>query len=68
MKNFARQWVDPMFQFSWLLLAIIAHFTLIIGLTVGIIVGIWLIGLIVAITLFILSYTFLVMIWYGGQR
>lgn len=68
MKNFARQWVDPIFQFSWLLLAIIAHFALIIGLIIGLVVGVWLVGIIVAATLFILSYTFLVLIWYGGQR
>ncbi|XP_039292583.1 kinase D-interacting substrate of 220 kDa B [Nilaparvata lugens] len=68
MKNFARQWVDPTFQFSWLLLVLLAHFVLIVGVIVTLIVGNWMIGLVVTSAIFLLIYAFLVVIGFGSQR
>ncbi|RZF42902.1 hypothetical protein LSTR_LSTR003618 [Laodelphax striatellus] len=68
MKNFARQWVDPTFQFSWLMLVLLAHFVLIVGAIVVLIVGNWLVSVIVTTAIFILIYAFLVVIGFGSQR
>ncbi|KAJ9575076.1 hypothetical protein L9F63_007737, partial [Diploptera punctata] len=68
MKNFARQWMDPVFQFSSLLLLVIVHFALIVGMIVGLAVQSWLIGVCSGGGLIILCYTFLVLVWYGSQR
>ncbi|XP_049858446.1 kinase D-interacting substrate of 220 kDa B isoform X1 [Schistocerca gregaria] len=68
MKNFARQWIDPVFQFSSLLLAVVVHILLMTGVVVGLVSGQWVAGVSTAAALLILIYTFLVVIWYGSQR
>ncbi|KAL1140770.1 hypothetical protein AAG570_000700 [Ranatra chinensis] len=68
MQNFARQWVEPMVQFSWLLMAILAHFSVVFGLAVGLASSSWMIGVTSAATAFALIYFFLLLLWYGSQR
>ncbi|XP_046681629.1 kinase D-interacting substrate of 220 kDa B isoform X2 [Homalodisca vitripennis] len=68
MKNFARQWVDPTFQFSWLLMAIIVHLAALSGTVVSLSLTHWLPGIVVIFTLLILTYTFLAVVWYGSNR
>ena len=68
MKNFARQWVDPVFQFSSLLLLVVVHIALITGIVVGLAIQSWLIGVCSGGGLVLLCYTFLVLVWYGSQR
>ncbi|XP_069672913.1 kinase D-interacting substrate of 220 kDa B isoform X3 [Periplaneta americana] len=68
MKNFARQWVDPVFQFSSLLLLVVVHTALLTGVVIGLAVKSWIIGICTGGGLVLLCYTFLVLVWYGSQR
>ncbi|XP_023721158.1 kinase D-interacting substrate of 220 kDa B isoform X5 [Cryptotermes secundus] len=68
MKNFARQWVDPVFQFSSLLLLVIVHTALLAGMVIGLAVRSWIIGVCSGGGLVLLCYTFLILVWYGSQR
>ncbi|PSN34444.1 hypothetical protein C0J52_21643 [Blattella germanica] len=68
MKNFARQWVDPVFQFSTLLLLVVVHIALLVGMTIGLAVQSWLIGVCSGGGLVLLCYIFLLLVWYGSQR
>lgn len=68
MKAFARHWVDPTFQFSWLLLAILGHLALLLGTIVSLLSRSWLSGPLVALAKCFLVYTFLFLVWYGGNR
>ncbi|XP_058810678.1 kinase D-interacting substrate of 220 kDa B-like [Phymastichus coffea] len=68
MKNFARQWLDPSFQFSSLLFLVITHVSLLIGVTIGLICQSWITGLISGASLVILIYVFLLMVWYANKR
>lgn len=68
MKNFARQWVDPVFQFSSLLLLVVVHTALLAGMVIGLAVRSWIIGVCSGGGLVLLCYTFLVLVWFGSQR
>ncbi|XP_025602086.2 kinase D-interacting substrate of 220 kDa B isoform X3 [Athalia rosae] len=68
MKNFARQWMDPVFQFSSLLFIVVVHVSLLVGVIVGLAVQSWIIGLSVGVSLVVFSYVFLVLVWYANQR
>ncbi|XP_051176452.1 kinase D-interacting substrate of 220 kDa isoform X4 [Leptopilina boulardi] len=68
MKNFARPWIDPAFQFSSLLFLVITHVVLLIGITHGLALQSWIIGLSVGIGLIFLVYIFLILIWYANKR
>ncbi|XP_054258040.1 kinase D-interacting substrate of 220 kDa B isoform X3 [Macrosteles quadrilineatus] len=68
MKSFARQWVDPTFQFSWLLLVLVCHLAVLVGVVIGLILYHWLPAAIVILTIFILTYALLAVIWYGSNR
>ncbi|XP_021938085.1 kinase D-interacting substrate of 220 kDa isoform X3 [Zootermopsis nevadensis] len=68
MKNFARQWVDPVFQFSSLLLLVIVHTALLAGMVIGLAVRSWIIGVCSGGGLVLFCYTFLILVWYGSQR
>lgn len=68
MKNFAKQWVDPVFQFTSLLFIIILHLALIVGITVGLAVTDWMIGLVVGMNVLFLCYLFLIFIWFANRR
>ncbi|XP_025995855.1 kinase D-interacting substrate of 220 kDa B isoform X3 [Solenopsis invicta] len=68
MKNFARQWIDPVFQFSSLLFLVIAHISLLVGVTLGLALQSWIIGLSSGISLLIIVYIFLILVWYANKR
>ena len=59
MKNFEAQWVEPLFTFTWLLFLLIVHITLLVGLFVGLITGIWLAGVFTTVILIVIIYGFL---------
>ncbi|XP_023245841.1 kinase D-interacting substrate of 220 kDa [Copidosoma floridanum] len=67
MKNFARQWLDPTFKFSSLLFLIVAHVSLLLGVTVGLACKSWLTGLVSGASLVVAVYVFLVAIWYANK-
>jgi ankyrin repeat-rich membrane spanning protein len=68
MKNFARQWVDPVFQFSSLLFLVVVHTAILAGMVIGLAVRSWIIGVCSGGGLVLLCYTFLVLVWYCSQR
>ncbi|KAL0100895.1 hypothetical protein PUN28_019347 [Cardiocondyla obscurior] len=68
MKNFARQWIDPVFQFSSLLFLVVAHISLLVGVTLGLALQSWIIGLSSGISLLVIVYIFLVLVWYANKR
>lgn len=68
MKNFARQWVDPVFQFSSLLFLVVVHTAILTGVVIGLAVRSWIIGVCSGGGLVLLCYTFLVLVWYCSQR
>ncbi|XP_075221124.1 ankyrin repeat-rich membrane spanning isoform X1 [Lycorma delicatula] len=68
MKNFARQWVDPMFQFSWLLLALLSHVVVVIGVATSLIFNDWIIGSCVTGGGLIIVCVALILLWYGSQK
>ncbi|XP_018338042.1 PREDICTED: kinase D-interacting substrate of 220 kDa isoform X2 [Trachymyrmex septentrionalis] len=68
MKNFARQWIDPVFQFSSLLFLVVAHVTLLMGITLGLALQSWIIGLSSGISLLVVVYIFLILVWYANKR
>ncbi|XP_070172174.1 kinase D-interacting substrate of 220 kDa B isoform X3 [Polyergus mexicanus] len=68
MKNFARQWIDPVFQFSSLLFLVVAHISLVVGLIIGLTLQSWIIGLSCGISLLFIVYIFLLLVWYANKR
>ncbi|KAL2720804.1 kinase D-interacting substrate of 220 kDa isoform X5 [Vespula squamosa] len=68
MKNFARQWIDPVFQFSTLLFVVVTHVSLLVGVTTGLLVQSWVIGLACGISLIFIIYIFLMLVWYANKR
>ncbi|XP_012282604.1 kinase D-interacting substrate of 220 kDa isoform X3 [Orussus abietinus] len=68
MKNFARQWMDPVFQFSSLLFIVVVHVSLLVGFVFGLAFQSWIIGLATKVALVVVVYAFLVLVWYFNQR
>jgi len=68
MKNFARQWIDPVFQFSSLLFLVVAHVSLLVGIILGLVLQSWIIGLSSGISLLVVVYIFLILVWYANKR
>ncbi|KYN04118.1 hypothetical protein ALC62_04883 [Cyphomyrmex costatus] len=68
MKNFARQWIDPVFQFSSLLFLVVIHVSLLVGITLGLGLQSWIIGLSSGISLLVVIYIFLILVWYANKR
>lgn len=68
MKNFARDWIDPVFQFSSLLFAVILHFSVVVGVIVGLSAQNWIIGIAVGVALLCICYLFLALVWYANKR
>lgn len=68
MKNFARQWMDPVFQFTSLLFVATVHVSLLVGVILGLALRSWIIGLSVGVSLVFAIYAFLVLVWYANQR
>ncbi|KOC69442.1 Kinase D-interacting substrate of 220 kDa [Habropoda laboriosa] len=68
MKNFARQWIDPVFQFSFLLFLVVTHVSLLVGITIGLALQSWIVGVACGISLIFISYIFLILVWYANKR
>ncbi|XP_015838726.1 kinase D-interacting substrate of 220 kDa B isoform X2 [Tribolium castaneum] len=68
MKNFAREWVDPVFQFTSLMFLVLLHLSLIVGTIVGLSVQSWIIGLSTAVAFLLISYIFLALVWFANKR
>ncbi|KAJ8917768.1 hypothetical protein NQ315_010674 [Exocentrus adspersus] len=68
MKNFAREWVDPVFQFTVLLFLVLVHFCVIFGTIAGLSLQSWILGLSVGVAILMLSYIFLALIWFANKR
>uniref|UniRef100_A0AAR5PQA6 KAP NTPase domain-containing protein n=1 Tax=Dendroctonus ponderosae TaxID=77166 RepID=A0AAR5PQA6_DENPD len=74
MKNFAKEWVDPAFQFSTLLFSITLHLSIIVATIVYIVIEtttkdqqpeMWSFG--VGVTFFSLCFLFLSFIWFASK-
>lgn len=68
MKNFAKQWVDPVFQFTFLLFVLILHLALIIGTILGLSLGNWVLGVVFLIGVIAACYFFLALVWFAGKK
>lgn len=68
MNNFARQWVDPVFQFSMLLFIILLHIASVIGTIAGLSSGNWILGLSIGVAVVVISYVFLIFVWFVAKR
>ncbi|KAL3268833.1 hypothetical protein HHI36_007925 [Cryptolaemus montrouzieri] len=67
MKNFAREWVDPVFQFTTLLFIVLLHLALVIGTVVGLVTKSWIAGLSVCIVFMVSLYIFLTFLWFASK-
>lgn len=68
MQNFARQWVDPVFQFTWILFLSVIHVAMVFGLVVGLLTFSYVAGVSVTAAVFIIAYCLAFLIWYSGKR
>ncbi|KAG5884855.1 hypothetical protein JTB14_036089 [Gonioctena quinquepunctata] len=68
MKNFAREWVDPVFQFTVLLFIVLVHIGLIIGTIVGLSTRDWIVGTSIALGFVLLAYLTIASIWFASKR
>lgn len=68
MKNFARQWLDPTFQFTSLLFVVILHFGIIIGTIAGVSILNWTVGVSVFGFVVLISYLFLGLMWFLNKK
>ncbi|KAB0794943.1 hypothetical protein PPYR_11782 [Photinus pyralis] len=68
MKNFAREWVDPMFQFTGLLFFVVLHISAIIGIMGGLAIQSWLVGVCLSVGVLAVIYIFLALVWFAGKR
>ena len=68
MQNFARQWVDPVFQFTWILFLTVSHVAMVVGLLVGLLSFSYVAGFSVTAAVFIIAYCLAFLIWYSGKR
>ncbi|XP_044007245.1 kinase D-interacting substrate of 220 kDa B isoform X2 [Aphidius gifuensis] len=67
MQNFAKQWIDPVFQFTSLLFVIILHIALIMGVILGLSLQSWEYGLSFGCFIIIFIYTILILIYYANN-
>ncbi|KAF5273996.1 hypothetical protein FQA39_LY01111 [Lamprigera yunnana] len=68
MKNFAREWVDPIFQFTSLLFWVILHFAIVMGVITGLAIQNWIVGVCLGVGIITVVYIFLALIWFAGKR
>ncbi|XP_050438171.1 kinase D-interacting substrate of 220 kDa B isoform X2 [Adelges cooleyi] len=68
MKNFAHQWTDPFFQFPWLILGVVLHFSFITGTAVVVLTSSTLLAIVATLTLLGAVFVFLVIIYYCSHR
>lgn len=68
MKNFAREWVDPVFQFTPLLFLVVLHVALTLSTVLGLSLHSWIIALCTGIGVLFVTYITLAMIWFASKR
>ncbi|XP_042204947.1 kinase D-interacting substrate of 220 kDa B-like isoform X3 [Homarus americanus] len=68
MGSFARQWVEPLFQFSPLVLLLVVHLSLLLGLITAVPTFSWAVGVAVGGGIFVSLTLFLVVVWHGSRR
>ncbi|XP_015122947.1 kinase D-interacting substrate of 220 kDa B isoform X2 [Diachasma alloeum] len=68
MKNFARQWIDPTFQFSSLLFCSTSHVSLFLGVMLGLALQSWIVGVVFGGALFCTVYVCLILVWYANKK
>ncbi|CAB0040958.1 unnamed protein product [Trichogramma brassicae] len=68
MKNFARHWLDPTFEFSTLLFLVILHISLIFGVILGLFTQSWIAGLASGVGLVVLTYLLLGCAYYANNK
>ncbi|KAF5290012.1 hypothetical protein FQR65_LT11678 [Abscondita terminalis] len=68
MKNFAREWVDPIFQFTGLLFLVVLHVAVVVGVVGGLAVQNWVVGVSIAVAILAIVYVFLALIWFASKR
>nr|XP_022916026.1 kinase D-interacting substrate of 220 kDa isoform X5 [Onthophagus taurus] len=68
MKNFAREWADPVFQFTSLLFLLILHLSLVVGCVTGLIVTNWILGISVGVAFFFICYFCMAIVWFSSKR
>ncbi|XP_045472917.1 kinase D-interacting substrate of 220 kDa B isoform X2 [Harmonia axyridis] len=67
MKSFAKEWSDPVFQFTSSLFLVLLHFALIIGTIIGLGTRSWVTGLTFCIVFLVLAYVALLFVWYANK-
>ncbi|XP_066960027.1 kinase D-interacting substrate of 220 kDa B isoform X4 [Macrobrachium rosenbergii] len=68
MGSFARQWVEPLFQFSPLVLLLVIHLALLMGLITAVPTKSWIVGVATGGGVFLILTLFLVAVWHGSRR
>lgn len=68
MKNFEREWVDPVFQPTTLLFLLVLHIALLLGTIIRLASGDWVIGVCLGIVFFVICYILLGIVWFSGKR
>lgn len=68
MKNFAREWSDPSFQFTSILFLVVLHFSLILGTVGGLSINSWIAGTSIGGGFFLISYFVLALIGLASDR
>jgi ankyrin repeat-rich membrane spanning protein len=68
MKSFARQWLNPVFEWNILILIVVLCFASVVGVIAGLSLQNWIVGVGFAsgITMFI--HTFLFCVWFSSRR
>lgn len=68
MGGFARQWVEPLFQFSPLVLLLVLHLALLVGLFTAVPTLSWVVGVATGGGVFLILTLFLVAVWHGSRK
>ncbi|XP_044755573.1 kinase D-interacting substrate of 220 kDa B isoform X5 [Coccinella septempunctata] len=67
MKSFAKEWSDPVFQFSTSLFLVLLHFALVIGTIIGLGTRSWVAGVILCILFLVVVYICLFFMWFANK-
>lgn len=68
MKNFARERVEPMFQFGTLVFLIVLHIAMVLGTICGLSFQSWIVGIAIAGSVFMFCYLLFTLLWFASKR
>ena len=68
MKGFARQWIEPQLNFSFILFVVLVHLATLIGVITGVASDSWIAGLATGGGSFAFLVTFLLIVYFGTER